>query len=126
MSETTRPSPENRLRSYYIVGSSRTNADNAITKIYGSFYMAFEVEEDTELVINFSCTHTLQLTESFLGKMFLGQNFPQIDTWLERELEQRYSGSSKKAVLVAYQNALKRYQSIKKDGKSRPTDWPCL
>ena len=28
---------------YYIVGESRTNVDNAITKEYGSFFIAFEV-----------------------------------------------------------------------------------
>ena len=28
---------------YYIVGESRTNVDNAITKVYGSFFIAFEV-----------------------------------------------------------------------------------
>ena len=28
---------------YYIVGESRTNLDNAITKVYGGFYIAFEV-----------------------------------------------------------------------------------
>lgn len=30
---------------YYIVGESRTNVDNAITKVYGSFFIAFEVIE---------------------------------------------------------------------------------
>ena len=29
------------VRSYFVIGESRTNADNAITAIYGSFYMAF-------------------------------------------------------------------------------------
>ena len=39
--------PEDQVQSYYIIGESRTNADNAITKMYGSFYMAFEVDEET-------------------------------------------------------------------------------
>ena len=32
---------------YYIVGESRTNVDNAITKVYGSFFIAFEVIPST-------------------------------------------------------------------------------
>ena len=36
------------LSSYYVIGESRTNADNAITRIFGSFYVAFEVYAATE------------------------------------------------------------------------------
>ena len=66
--------PEDQVQSYYIIGESRTNADNAITKMYGSFYMAFEVDEETEQVLDFGCTHTLQLTEEYLKRLFIGRN----------------------------------------------------
>lgn len=112
--------PEDQVQSYYIIGESRTNADNAITKMYGSFYMAFEVDEETEQVLDFGCTHTLQLTEEYLKRLFIGRNFPKIDSWLEKKLEQCYGGSSQKAVLVAYQNALKRYQMMRRGGKKEP------
>ena len=39
---------------------------------------------------------------------------------LEKKLEQCYGGSSRKAVLVAYQNALKRYQMMRRGGKKEP------
>ena len=81
-----------KTRTYFVIGESRTNADNAITTIYGSFYLAFEISEETEQVVAFSCTHTLDLTENFLRKLFLGQHFPSIDTWLEEVLERRYGG----------------------------------
>lgn len=112
--------PQDQVQSYYIIGESRTNADNAITKMYGSFYMAFEVDEETEQVLDFGCTHTLQLTEEYLKRLFIGRNFPKIDSWLEKKLEQCYGGSSRKAVLVAYQNALKRYQMMRRGGKKEP------
>ena len=105
-------------RTYFVIGESRTNADNAITKIYGSFYLAFEVSEKTERVVAFSCTHTLDLTENFLRKLFLNQHFPSIDTWLEETLEHRYGGSSRRAVLVSYRDALKRYRSMRRGGGS--------
>lgn len=101
------------IHSVFVIGESRTNADNAITKIYNSFYMAFEVDDDTETVIDFSCTHTLDLTESFLRKLFLGQNFLSIGQWLEDVLNRRYGGSSRKAVLVSYRDAVKRYRSMR-------------
>ena len=46
-------------RSYFVIGESRTNSDNSITRIYGSFYLAFEVDAETETVLAFNCTHTL-------------------------------------------------------------------
>lgn len=100
----------NDIHSVYVIGESRTNADNAITKMYGSFYMAFEVDDVTNEVLDFSCTHTVDVTERYLSKLFLGNRFQDIDNWLEKELEQRYGGSSRKAVIVSYRDALKRWQ----------------
>ena len=51
-------------------------------------------------------------TETFLSKLFVGQVFPEIDEWLESELNRRYGGSSRRAVLVAYRDALKRWRSM--------------
>jgi len=100
------------LHSVFVIGESRTNADNAITKTYGTFYMAFEVEETTFEILDFSCTHTIATTQDFLHKLFLGQSFPEVDEWLEDTLNRRYGGSSRKAVLVAYRDALKRWRLI--------------
>lgn len=108
------PGQGRETRTYYVIGESRTNADNAITAIYGSFYAAFEVSEQTEQVLAYNCTHTLELTEQFLQKLFVGQHFPSIDSWLEEVLERRYGGSSRRAVLVAYRDALKRYRSMRR------------
>ena len=98
---------------YYIIGESRTNSDNAITSIYGSFYMAFEVDAQTELVLKFGCTHTLDLTEEFLRDIFVGQSFPAIENWLDNTLKHYYGGSSRRAVLTSYRDALKRYRTMK-------------
>lgn len=32
--------PKKLPNTYFVIGESRTNSDNAITKIYGSFYVA--------------------------------------------------------------------------------------
>ncbi|MCI8870735.1 MAG: DUF3870 domain-containing protein [Lawsonibacter sp.] len=101
-----------QLNSVFVIGESRTNADNAITKIYGSFYMAFEVEEGTHRVLSFSCTHTLNTTEDFLRRLFLNRNLLDLGFDLETELNRRYGGSSRKAVLVSYRDAVKRYRDM--------------
>jgi hypothetical protein len=102
----------NQINSVFVIGESRTNSDNAITKNYGTFYMAFEVDDLTSEVLDFSCTHTISTTEAFLRKLFVGQVFPEIDVWLENTLNRRYGGSSRRAILVAYRDALKRWRSM--------------
>ena len=101
-----------KLNSVFVIGESRTNADNAITKIYGSFYMAFEIEDNTHKILDFSCTHTIDTTERFLRKLFLGEDFLKIGDTLEDVLNRRYGGSSRKAVLVSYRDAYKLYKDI--------------
>lgn len=102
---------------YFVIGEARTNSDNAITKIYGSFYLAFEVDGESEQVLEFQCTHTLGMTENFFRQWFVGQSFPEIGDWLEQELERRYGGSSRRAIMTAYRDALKRYRSMRRGGE---------
>ena len=82
---------------YYIVGESRTNVDNAITKVYGSFFIAFEVIPSTGEIIQTDCSRTLELTNDFIRKLFLHKHL-ETDAKVIEEL------------IVAYRDALKHYQ----------------
>ena len=99
--------------SVYLIGESRTNLDNAITKIFNSFYLAFEVDPETDQILQFGCTHTVDLTE--------GRNLWERKETLEAELNRRYGGSSKKAIVVAYLDAIKRYPALKEAALRRHT-----
>ena len=101
-----------RKETVYIIGESRTNMDNAITVIYNSFYVAFEVDVETDEIIELGCTHTINITENFIRKLFIGKNFLDTD-YLEREIKRRYHGTSQKAVIVSYKDAVKKYQEVK-------------
>lgn len=96
----------------YIIGESRTNMDNAITIIYNSFYMAFEIDAKTDIIMGVGCTHTISITENFIKKIFTGRNIADYDN-LEQEVKKRYHGTSQKAVVVSYKNALKKYRDVK-------------
>lgn len=100
---------------YYIVGESRTNVDNAITKVYGSFFIAFEVIPSTGEIIQTDCTRTLELTNSFIRKIFLHKRLETDQEMIEQEIKRRYHGSSWKALIVAYRDALKHYQRAVKE-----------
>ncbi|MFR4561459.1 MAG: DUF3870 domain-containing protein [Flavonifractor plautii] len=96
----------------YLIGESRTNLDNAITT--SSIPLSrLCVDPETDQILQFGCTHTVDLTETFLSRLFVGQNLWERKETLEAELNRRYGGSSKKAIVVAYLDAIKRYPSLK-------------
>ena len=99
-------------RTLYITGEARTNMDNAITKIYGVFYMAFEVVEQTGEIVEVDCNATLELTRNFIRKLFLNHSILSESQFLEQEVSQRYYGSSGKAILAAYRDARQHYRQI--------------
>ena len=78
---------------YYIVGESRTNVDNAITKVYGSFFIAFEVIPSTGEIIQTDCSRTLELTNDFIRKLFLHKHLETDAKVIEEAIRRRYHGS---------------------------------
>lgn len=97
----------------YIIGESRTNMDNAITIIYNSFYIAFEVNVSTDEIVDLGCTHTMSITERFIKSIFIGKRLDKYDRNIEDEVKIRYHGTSQKAVIVSYKDALKKYAEVK-------------
>lgn len=97
----------------YIIGESRTNMDNAITVIYNSFYLAFEVNVENDEIVDVGCSHTMSITEKFIKNVFIGKNINEFDK-IEQEIKRRYHGTSQKAAIVSYKDALKKYLEVKK------------
>ncbi|MDQ0185501.1 DUF3870 domain-containing protein [Cytobacillus kochii] len=101
--------PPNTL---YIIGESKTSSNNAIMQQYNGFFIAFVVEKDSGKIIDAECSSTIGLTSAFIQSIFVGQSLLDSD-FLLNEIETRYFGSSQKAIMVAYRNALIKYNQIK-------------
>ena len=97
----------------YITGEARTTIDNAITKMFGTFYIAFEIILSTDEIIDVDCNATLRLTKDFVHRLFLNHNIIEDEELLKKEVTTRYFGSSTKAILSAYDDALQRYKKVK-------------
>jgi hypothetical protein len=102
----------NNAETVYIIGESKTNADNAITSIYSSFYIAFEVDTKSDEIVDVCCTHTIELTEKFVKGIFLHKSINNSQE-IDQEVKRRYHGSSQKAIIVAHKDALKKYEEVK-------------
>lgn len=94
----------------FLIGDSRTDRENPITVKFGQFFVALEVDADTEEIVAFSCSHTVDLTEDFLRRIFVGRRIIQDAALIENEVDTRYFGASRKAIIVSFHDALKRYK----------------
>lgn len=97
----------------YIVGNSKTTTENAITHRFHSFYIGFVAEGTTGKIIDASCSSTIRTTEEFIKCLFIDKSLAEYDDNLEREIKRRYHGSSQKAIIVAYKDAVKKYIEVK-------------
>ena len=104
-----------KTKSIYFTGEARTTMDNAITKIYGTFYMAFEVDASNGKIIRTDCNGTMKLTKDFINRIFEGKIFDDDEEKIIEEISEKYYASSTRAIVVAYRDALQKYKKVKKD-----------
>lgn len=97
----------------YIVGNSKTNNDNAITHTFNSFFIGFVVEEKSGLIVDVGCSATISTTEEFIKSIFIGKSLNEYYSDLEDEIKRRYHGSSQRAIIVAYKDAVKKFGEVK-------------
>ncbi|MCG8568196.1 MAG: DUF3870 domain-containing protein [Desulfobacterales bacterium] len=97
----------------YIVGHAKTNTDNAITEQFKIFFISFVVDVNTDEIVDLGCSATLDITNEFIKSIFLGRAMDTDGEDVELEVTHRYFGSSQRAIIVAYKDAVKKYFSVK-------------
>ena len=97
----------------YIIGHAKTNTDNAITDHFKLFFIGFVVDVTTDEIIDLACTSTISTTERFIASIFVGRKLDDYYEHIEEEIKMRYFGSSQRAILVAYKEAIKKYIELK-------------
>lgn len=97
----------------YIIGHGKTGTDNAITEKFKMFFMGFIIDTETDEIVDLSCSATIPTTVEFVASIFVGRKLDKFYKDIEEEVMRRYFGSSQKAIVVAYKDALKKYREIK-------------
>ncbi len=97
---------------YLIVGHAKTSIDNPITKHYSLFFIVFIVEAGKGTILDLEATVMLPLSNSFIKNLFVGRTVAEEDAELIDEIQRRYHGTSKKALIVAYKDAVKKFRDI--------------
>lgn len=97
----------------YVVGNSKTNNDNAITQKFNSFFIGLVVDITDGTIVDVGCSAMLNTTQDFIKSMFINRNINEDIACIEEEVERRYHGSSHRAIIVAYKDAVKKYFEAK-------------
>ncbi|MGO1580657.1 MAG: DUF3870 domain-containing protein [Peptoniphilaceae bacterium] len=97
----------------YIIGHGKTSLDNAITEQFKIFFVGFVIDIKTDEVIDLSCSATIPTTQEFIASIFVGKKFDRYREEIEAEVLKRYFGTSQKAIIISYKDALKRYRKVK-------------
>lgn len=95
----------------YVIGESKTSSNNAIMQQFNGFFIALIIDRYSHKIVDSECSSTISMTSAFIRSLLVGKSILDIETVLE-EIENRYFGSSQKAVMVAYKNAYIKYKQI--------------
>lgn len=109
--------PDNAI---LIVGNSQTTGDNPINHQYNGFFITFVVDGRSGTVMDCSASVVLPLTNSFIRDFFIGRRLIEDEHAITADVNSRYYGSSRKAIVVAYRDALKKYREVRGEGKTKP------
>lgn len=97
----------------YIVGHGKTTSDNAITSNFKIFFIGFVIDTTNDEIVDLECSATIAITSRFVHDLFIGKSFAEPDPEMEKEIARRYYGTSQKAIITAYKDAVKKYKEIK-------------
>lgn len=95
----------------YIIGDSKTASNNPIMQQFNAFFIALVIDTNTHEIMEAECSATISLTQKFVRSLFVGKKMTEHDQ-IMNEIENRYFGSSQKALMVAFKNAYIKYQQI--------------
>ncbi|SKC38643.1 DUF3870 domain-containing protein [Maledivibacter halophilus] len=102
-------------KTLYVVGDSKTATNNPITAQFNAYFIALIIDMESEMILDMGVSTILEETRNFVKSIFIGYSMKRGEEPLIEEIEQRYYGSSKKALIVAWKDAYKKYVQIRRN-----------
>ena len=96
------------IKEKYIEGTVKTYIDKAINKNYNSFFVGFIIDENGK-ILDVEASAILKITNDFIKKIFVGKDFIKDFEEISSIILKNYLGSSQKSIIVAYKDAIKKY-----------------
>lgn len=94
----------------YIIGDSQVSQNNPISKQYNQFFLAVAIDRSNGIIAEVECSATVQLTVKFVASLMVNRHI--LDEQIIEHLQNRYHGSSQKALIVAFKDVQRKYSQI--------------
>jgi hypothetical protein len=94
-------------------GYSRLPDGMAAKNLYGVMGVGFEIDPETDFIVNASCTFVTNMCTDFIKEILKGHD---LKTGIEdpiKRFEARYFGLGKKAIITAMRDAYNQYSIYK-------------
>lgn len=109
---------KNQNNTWYITGHAQLPSDIPAYQLFKTVVIGLEVEPETGLITRAYCTLATPVARNIIASIIKGHNIPQDETLIIKEIDERYHGTSKKAVIYAFREAVKEYLTLKKENNS--------
>ena len=94
-----------------VAGYSKVNEKSAILKMFSNFCLVFIIDKETHIISGVDATVTLKGAREFIENMFINEVISN-EIKIKKKIDVHYHGPLRKAIFVAYKNALRKYLDI--------------
>ncbi|AWE08570.1 hypothetical protein DCE79_14860 [Lysinibacillus sp. 2017] len=94
----------------YIIGDAQVSQNNPISKQYNQFFLGIAIDRSNGIIVEVDCSATVQLTVKFIASIMVNRSIH--DDQIIEHLQNRYHGSSQKALIVAFKDVQRKYNQI--------------
>jgi len=105
-----------------IAGSARLPENVTAKHVFGYLTIELEIDLVDSVIVDISCTLLPSLGKKMLRKALLGSKIEEGIEDAIKQLEERFSGATKKAMIAALEDVYERYKRFPKKINSRSLD----
>lgn len=93
----------------YITGIAHANSTDPITVKYNIFFLGVIIDKNTSEVVDLACNAISNTTVEFIKSIIIGHNIVNDIKEIIKEIQERFFGTSQKALVVALKDAHNKY-----------------
>lgn len=104
-----------------VVGLSKTGSRNPITRVHQSLFASMIVDKDSGVIQDAEFNTVCRLTNRFLVDMLLGKSLKNDVDNIAREVQRRYFGDSRRAIVSILKDAQNRFFTYQRASEAEQT-----
>lgn len=103
----------------YVTGMSKSNNTDPITKMYNFFFLGLILDKNTGVIIDITCNTISDITNGFIKTILVDKNLVNDLNKIIIEINERFLGTSQKALIVALKDAFNKYEMYKQKSNNK-------